>query len=496
MPVGAKLRRLVLTAAGIVLAAGAVQAQPAQHETAPERTAPKPAVLAAIEGPIGPASESHVEDVIEAARERNAEVLILRLDTPGGLATSMRKIIALILASPVPVVGYVAPPGAHAASAGTYILYATHVAAMAPGTNLGAATPVQIGGGGLPGQPSPEDREREDEEDEDGRGDDAGAPEDDDARPRRSPSQPMEAKAVNDAVAFIRSLAELHGRNADWAEKAVREAASLSATKARDMNVVDLVADDVEALLAAIDGRVVKIAGIERTLATRDLRVERIEAGWITKVLSVLSNPNVAFLLMMVGVYGLIFEIISPGAIFPGVIGGICLLLGLYALNQLPLDYAGLALVVFGLALMVAEAFTPTFGVLGLGGMIAFIIGAAMLIDTEAPQYRLSWWVIGTTAAATALAFAFVVASAWRAHRRPAAAGASRTIGAEAKVLDWSEGEGHVWAEGERWRARGDRDLGPGQRVRIERIDGLTLIVGPAAEGPPDGHPDRQKKGA
>ena len=293
----------------------------------------------------------------------------------------------------------------------------------------------------------------------------------------------MAAKATNDAVAFIRSLAEMRGRNADWAEQAVREAASLSATQARQRNVIDLVADDPEALLAAIDGRRLEAGGVERTLATGGLPIEAIEPGALTRVLSVLSNPNVAFLLMIIGVYGLIFEFSNPGIFAPGVIGVICLVLGLYALNQLPLDYAGLALVMLGIAFMVAEAFTLSSGALGLGGLVAFIIGAAMLIDTEAPAYRISWWVIGGAAAFSAAFLILLLGYAWRAQRLPPVSGAARLVGAEARVLDWSDGTGHVWAEGERWRARGERDLAAGASARIRGIDGITLVVGRAAGG-------------
>ena len=453
--IGQMLGRFALAVAIALVAASAGWGQ------VTDGSARRVALLAAIEGPIGPATVRHVEKVIETAAERDAEVLILRLDTPGGLADSMREIIVAILASRTPVVGFVAPPGAHAASAGTYILYATHVAAMAPGTNLGAATPVQIGG--LPGLPAPEDEKPAADKDAGVRRD---RPERDGSEPEKATPPPladaMSAKATNDAVAFIRSLAEMRGRNADWAEQAVREAASLSATQARARNVIDLVADDPEALLAAIDGRRVEAGGVERTLATAGLAIEPIEPGALTRVLSVLSNPNVAFLLMIIGVYGLIFEFSNPGIFAPGVIGVICLVLGLYALNQLPLDYAGLALVMLGIAFMVAEAFTLSSGALGLGGLVAFVIGAAMLIDTEAPAYRISWWVIGGAAAFSGAFLILLLGYAWRAQRLPPVSGAARLVGAEARVLDWSDGTGHVWAEGERWRARGERGSGGG----------------------------------
>jgi len=430
------------------------------------------ALLAAIEGPIGPATVHHIEDVIDQARERNAAILVLRLDTPGGLATSMREIIEEILGAPVPVAGYVAPPGAHAASAGTYILYATHVAAMAPGTNIGAATPVQIGGGfpGMPGE-GKDDKSKDESADEatDKKEEEKAAP---------AGGQALSMKAVNDAVAFIRSLAEMHGRNADWAEQAVREAASLSAAKALELGVIDLMANDVDELLQSIDGRTITVGSTQRTLATRNLPVEEIDVGTVTRILAILANPNVAFILLMIGVYGLIFEFSNPGSIGPGVVGVICIVLGLYALNQLPLNYAGLALLLLGIGFMVAEAFTPTFGVLGAGGLVAFVIGAAMLVDTDMPEYQISWWVIGGTAAVTGAVLVLLLSYLWRVYRRPAAGDAGRMVGAEGQVIDWSGGEGHVWAESERWQARGDVNLSEGETVRIKEIEGLTLVVG------------------
>lgn len=430
----------------------------------------KLALMAAVEGPIGPGTLRHVEDAVETARERNAEVLVLRLDTPGGLASSMRQIISEILGSSVPVVGWVAPPGAHAASAGTYILYATHVAAMAPATNLGAATPVQIGGGGLPGSPSPDEKQPKD-----GKGDNGDAAKEDGGGGKTA----MEKKAVNDAVALIRSLAEKHGRNAEWAEEAVREGASLSAKAALEKGVIDLLADDVDDLLAKLNGRTVIAGSAERTLATEGLRVERLEPDFLTEALGVLSNPNVALILMMIGVYGLLFEFINPGSIGPGVVGAICLVLALFALNQLPIDYAGLALVVLGIGFMVAEALTPAFGVLAGGGLIAFVIGAAMLIDTEEPAYQVSWWVIGGTAVVSAAVLVGLLGYTWRVYRRPGRKrDASRMLDTQATVLDWSGEAGHVHAEGERWSARGPADLQEGESVRVRELHGLTLVVG------------------
>lgn len=438
-----------------VLVAGVIAASsPAAAEDGAVGSVPsRPALVIAIDGPIGPATARHVHDALAEAAERQAGIVILRLDTPGGLATSMREIIAEVMASPVPVAGFVAPSGAHAASAGTYILYATHVAAMAPGTNLGAATPVQIGGA-PPGLPGPGD------DDKSGAGDDA-----------------MMAKVTNDAVAFIRSLAELRGRNADWAEKAVREAASLSANAALAAGVVDLVARDPADLLGRIDGRSVTMAdGSHRRLETKDLVLETIEPGWLIRLLSVITDPNVAIVLMLIGVYGLIFEFTSPGAVAPGVIGALCLVLGFYALDMLPIDYTGLALMLLGIAFLAVEAFNPTV-VLGLGGVVSFLLGAAMLLRIQGPGYQLSWPVIGIAIAMMAgLVFA-IGRQLWLVRRRPAGGGIQAMQGLPARIIDWKGEAGHVFARGERWQARGEAGLDPGETVEIAGIHGLTLLV-------------------
>ena len=458
--------------AALLLASSVRGQEPPDQPAAAQRVA----VVAAMEGPIGPATLRHVERVLAEAGDRNAAIVVFRINTPGGLATSMREIIVEILRSPAPVAGFVAPAGAHAASAGTYILYAMHVAAMAPGTNLGAATPIQIGGF-PPGLPSPEDeppgkpRPGDDPSDEDGAN--GGGPRDEE----QAPPDAGDRKAINDAVAFIRSLAEMHGRNADWAESAVREAASLSAGEAVNRGVVDLVANDIPELLDRLDGRTVSVAGVEETLRTRDIPVVTIEPDLMTRVLAILSNPNVALILMMVGLYGLIFEFANPGSIGPGVIGAISLVLGLYALNQLPIDYAGLALIALGIAFMVAEALTPSLGVLGIGGLVAFVIGAAMLIDTDAPEYQVSWPVIAVTAATSGALLVVLLGYVWRSHRRPIVSGRERLIGAAARVLDWSERDGYVRVQGERWHARGDRRFAPGDVVTVRAMEGLTLVV-------------------
>nr|WP_249794959.1 nodulation protein NfeD [Bradyrhizobium sp. Oc8] len=412
------------------------------------------ALTVTIEGAIGPASASYVKEALVKAAERHAEIVILRMNTPGGLNSSMREIIADVLGSSVPVVGYVAPAGAHAASAGTYILYATHIAAMAPGTNIGAATPVQIGGP-LPGLPSgTPDKDKKDE-----------------------PKDAMTAKVTNDAVAFIRSLAELRGHNADWAEKAVREAATLSANGALQAHAIDLVARDPADLLRQIDGRVVELGGgTTQRLATQNAIIEAVDPGWISRFLAVVTDPNVAFILLMVGIYGLIFEFMSPGAVAPGVVGTICLLLGLYALNLLPINYAGLGLMLVGIALLAIEAFNPTV-VIGLGGVVAFVLGAVMLVRVEAPGYRLSWSVIAVVAAMLTGFVLIVLGALRRARRGPPRVGAQAMRGLAAEVLDWSENEGHVFTHGERWQARGADSFKPGERVEVANIIDLTLVV-------------------
>lgn len=417
----------------------------------------RPALTVTIDGAIGPSSASYVKDALATAAARRAEVVILKMNTPGGLNSSMREIIADVLGSSVPVVGYVAPAGAHAASAGTYILYATHIAAMAPGTNIGAATPVQIGGS-FPGLPS-------------------GAADKDGRDKKDEPKDAMKAKVTNDAVAFIRSLAELRGHNADWAEKAVREAATLSANGALQANVIDFVARDPAELLSQIDGRVVEVAGGKTLrLATKDAVVEAVDPGWISQFLAVITDPNVAFVLLMVGIYGLIFEFVSPGAVAPGVVGTICLLLGFYALNLLPINYAGLGLMLVGITLLAIEAFNPTV-VIGLGGVIAFVLGALMLVRVEAPGYRLSWSAIAVVAAMFTGFILVVLGALRRARSSPAWVGAQAMRGLSAEVLDWNETEGHVFTHGERWRARGAETFGPGETVEVANIVDLTLVV-------------------
>lgn len=425
----------------------------------PARGAPVVGLLT-IDGAIGPATADHVVRSIAASTERGHQLLILRMDTPGGLDTSMRAVIKAILASNIPVVAWVAPSGARAASAGTYLLYASHVATMAPGTNVGAATPVEIG-------LSPPQ--------EAGRKAPGGEGQDNASAMRR--------KALSDAAAYLRSLAQLRGRNADWAERAVRESLSISADEALRLRVADLVAPSVASLLEQLDGRKVVVLGQERVLATRGARVVEFVPDWRTSLLSALTNPSVALLLMTLGIYGLVFEFMNPGAVAPGVIGGICLLLGLYALQLLPVNYAGLALIALGLVFMGMEAFLPSFGVLGLGGIAAFIAGALMLIDTELPGYGIPLGLLVPLAVASALLLFATARLALRTRRRPVTSGAAGLIGLLATVERVGQLRGHeawVRVEGELWRAVSSAVLRPEQTVRVVGRSGLTLEVVPA----------------
>lgn len=431
------------------------------------------ALLLELNGAIGPATSDYIVRGIRQAAEEQAQLVIIQMDTPGGLDTAMREIIKAILGSPVPVVTWVAPSGSRAASAGTYILYASHVAAMAPATNLGAATPVPVGGG-QPTPPAEEPATRDRAKDE--KADAEGAADDPEPAPMRGGP---EAKAINDSVAYIRGLAEQRGRNADWAERAVRESASLTAERAVEQNVIDLVAADMGELLRKIDGRTVSTEAGDVVIQSEALTVERVEPDWRTELLSVITSPTVAYMLLLAGIYGLIFEGYNPGAILPGVVGAICILLALYAFQVLPVNYAGLALIVLGILLMIGEVFMPSFGALGLGGIVAFVVGSIILMDTDVPGFGIPAALIGSVALLGGSAVMAIIWFAVRARNQPIVSGREDMIGAAAVALDDFAGSGHVRAHGERWNAESAVPVRRGQSLRITDMHGLVLTVEP-----------------
>jgi membrane-bound serine protease (ClpP class) len=422
-----------------------------------------------VQGAISPASADYLLRGLDSAIKDKANLVVIKMDTPGGLDASMRDIIKAILASPVPVATYVSPKGARAASAGTYLLYASHIAAMAPATNLGAATPVELAPNGgdkpatAPDQP------------------DATKP--NDAKPAENlPGDPKMRKAVHDAAAYIRSLAELRGRNAEWGERAVREAVSLSASEALKLNVIDLVATDLDDLLQQVNGRSIKMDGHTVILDTANATVEYVSPDWRSRLLAVIGDPSIAYILMLLGIYGLIYEFANPGMMLPGVVGGICLLLGLFALQVMPISYVGLALMILGIILMIGEAFVPSFGALGVGGVIAFIIGSVMLIDTDVPGYGIPWALIVPVGVASGLFSFFVVGLAIKARARPVVTGSEEMIGARGEILQDMEHEGWARVHSEQWRVRSRVPLKRGSVVRVRARHDLILEVEPEKE--------------
>jgi len=426
------------------------------------QAAPGAVWVLGIDDAIGPASADYLVRSLGQAQLQGAQLVVIRMDTPGGLDSAMRQMIKAILASPVPVATFVAPSGARAASAGTYILYASHIAAMAPGTNLGAATPVQIGG---PPGPAREDKVKGNDD------------------------ETLARKQVNDAAAYMRGLAQLRGRNADWAEKAVREAVSLSASEALRLNVIDQVADDLPGLLRKLDGQTLTVAGQTRQLQTAGASLVEHLPDWRTRVLAVITNPSVALILIMVGVYGLLFEFMNPGSTVGGVVGGICLLLALYALQLLPVSFAGVALILLGIAFMIGEAFLPSFGVVGFGGIVAFVVGALILIDTDAPGFGIPLALIGTLALLSAVLIGGVMGMALKARRRALVSGDAGLLGSLVTVTAVMAGNpfcGVVLAQGEQWQVQCATPLQPGQSVRVTARHGVMLQVSaaaPAAQG-------------
>jgi membrane-bound serine protease (ClpP class) len=413
------------------------------------------AYLVEVNGPIGPVSQELIMRGIESAETDAATMVILQMDTPGGLDHSMREIIQGILDAYVPVITFVSPQGSRAASAGTYILYASHIAAMAPATNLGAATPVQIGGTpATPAEPGS-----------------AGKQQGDDGKTS------MEKKIINDAAAYIKGLAKLRGRNEAWAEMAVREAASLTAEEALEKNVIDLVADDLSALLQQLDGKQVNVKGRTVTLETKGLIIERIIPDWRSSLLAIITNPNIAFVLMLVGIYGLILEFSNPGIILPGVVGTICLLMALYAFQVLPINYAGLALLCLGLAFIIAEMFVTSGGILGLGGVVAFTVGSIMLFDDK--YIAVSIPLIGGTALVGGGFMLWILKKFSSLRHRQVVSGAEYMIGRSGTVIEDFSGRGRVEVDGESWMADSDEHLTAGQKISVEAIDKLVLKVKP-----------------
>jgi membrane-bound serine protease (ClpP class) len=426
--------------------------------------APAPVLLLTLNGAIGPATADYVHRGIEHARAQGAQLLVLQMDTPGGLETSMHAIIRGILAAPMPVAAS-SRRAARAASAGTYILYASHVAAMAPATNLGAATPVAIGGAPSGGK--------------DGEGKNGG-----DGKAGKGSgkagdvsSDTMTRKHVHDAAAYIRGLAQMRGRNVEWAERAVREAVSLSSAEALKLKVIDLVAEDVPQLLRRLDGRKFNIAGTERVLDTAGAVATAFEPDWRTRLLSVITDPSIAYMLVLLGLYAIAFEFYNPGLVFPGVVGAICVLIALYAFQMLPVNYAGLALILLGIGFMAGEAFFPTYGSLGIGGLIAFVIGSVILIDTDIPGYGVPFALIGGFAVASAAFLMLMVGVALKARRRPVVSGREELIGSAGEVLEDFDEEGWARVHSETWRVRAAMPLKAGQRVRVAAMDGLVLDV-------------------
>ncbi len=414
----------------------------------------KTALVLKIDGAIGPATQEYIQQGLHTAAIHSATLVILQINTPGGLDQSMRGIISAIIASPVPVISYVAPSGARAASAGTYIMYASHIAAMAPGTNLGAATPVSIG---MPSEKPSVDQ-------------------------KPLPKTAEEKKALNDALAYIRSLAELRNRNVSWGEQAVSQGASLSANEALKIQVIDVIANDIPSLLQQIDGRKINLQGQERILQTQNLKIETLEPSWRSRFLAIITDPNVAYILLIIGMWGIFFEFVNPGLVLPGVVGAISLLLGLYALQLLPVNYAALGLILLGVIFLVAELFVASFGVLAVGGIIAFVLGSILLFQKDVPGYQIAKSIVITVAVLTSGFFLVILRMALKARKKPIVSGAESLIGSVVTVIVMPNQTPRVRIQGELWQIQSEAPLQAGQTVEVVAMKGLILVVKPVSK--------------
>ncbi len=419
----------------------------------PENVLVKTVPVISISGAIGPAVGDYVtSEIILANQQARSPALIITIDTPGGLVSSLRDINQQILASNIPILCLVHPQGARAASAGTYMLYACHIAAMSSATTLGAATPVMLGGA-PPGEKKTEDK----------------------------PTEPtaMEKKVLNDSIAYIRSLAQLRGRNVEWAEKAVREAATLSSTEALELNVINLIAESPESLIKLLDGKTLEVNKNQQTMNLANAIIEHRKPDWRNQFLATITDPNVAYILMIIGIYGLLLEFYSPGFGIAGITGAISLLIALYAFQLLPVNYVGLGLMLLGLALLIAESMIPSFGLLGFGGIVAFTLGSIFLIDSDVPELKVSLNLIFAIAFTSAVFVLFVLQRLWSLRSRKVVSGLESMIGSEGAATESFTDHGFVQVRGERWAARSDTPLHKGDTVTVNAVDGLTLLVKP-----------------